>query len=533
MDHQGLIFLRTIFVMVLYNNLSDARRHGIYYTPTHLADFLVKPLINGETISVFDPAYGEGSLLLAAENISSGNSVTRNLAFFGCDRAPVNGLLQHLPSSNLMETDFFDYFSEGKFDVIVMNPPFVRHHLIDREKIEKYQKTIEGICPIKWSSDLWAYFLVKSCLHLNTGGKVGAILPWSFLQAEYAQDIRRWLADNFEEIQLLALSAEYFNDAQERVVLLWLKGYGCHSKSINISFSDHINDSIDYFHLTKEQWQSKTVLHSNNYDITTILDNYINKHKFKKFEEFGNIKIGVVTGADNFFILDEEEASKYGFSEECLVPIFRSSLELTGLSLNGNRPSKKLIILTPQNNEKFKDYILKGVKLRYHLRAHSLRRDPWYCVNQGKVPDAFFPYRTMRIPYMVLNDQGVQCTNSIHRIYFKEELSCCEKKWIQVSMLSVPGQLSIEAYSKTYGSGVLKVEPNSLKNSVGYKSNDESINPIYDKISKLLSLNQKIDAMNIATVFIDDKLNISNELSVMAKSALIELQQRRLERYRK
>ena len=97
-------------------------------------------------------------------------------------------------------------------------------------------------------------------------------------------------------------------------------------------------------------------------------------------------------------------------------------------------------------------------------------------------------------------------------------------------MLSVPGQLSIEANSKTYGSGVLKIEPNSLKSAIGYKSNDESINPTYDKISKLLSLNQKIDAMKIATGFIDSKLNIADELSVTAKSALTELQQRRLER---
>jgi len=65
------------------------------------------PLINGKTTSVFDPAYGEGSLLLAAENIANGDSATRQLAFFGCDRAPINGLLQHLPSSNLMEVDFF------------------------------------------------------------------------------------------------------------------------------------------------------------------------------------------------------------------------------------------------------------------------------------------------------------------------------------------------------------------------------------------------------------------------------------------
>lgn len=515
---------------MVHNNLSDARRHGIYYTPSHLANFLVRPLIKRKAISVFDPAYGEGSLLLAVENITRGNSKIRNVALFGCDRAPVNGLLQHLPSSNLLEIDFFDYSIENKFDVIVMNPPFVRHHLIDHEKRIKYQSMISGICQIKWSSDLWAYFLVKSCLHLKRGGEIGAILPWSFLQAEYAQDIRIWLSDNFKEIQILALGAEYFNDAQERVVLLWLKGYGNQSKSIRISFSTHISDSINYSDITKEQWHARTVFYSSINDIQNILDKYINEHNFENFEQYGNIRIGVVTGADDFFILDEKEARAIGFSKKFLLPIYSSSKEFISLSINGNMPSKYLIILKSNNNEKFKNYILKGIKERYHLRAHSQLREPWYCVDQGKIPDMFFPYRAMQIPYMVRNNKKYQCTNSIHRIYFKEKLSCCEKKWLQISMLSVPAQLSIEAYSKTYGSGVLKIEPGALKNVIVYKRHDLSINTVYDKISKLLSLNQKIDAMCCATEFINEKLKISKELSDKTYAALIELQNRRLRR---
>lgn len=516
--------------MVYYNNLSDARRHGIYYTPSHLANFLVTPLINRKTTSVFDPAYGEGSLLLAAENIAIGNSGDHRLTIFGCDRAPVNGLLQHLPSANLKEADFFDYSSEDKFDVIIMNPPFVRHHLIDREKRKKYQKIITGICPIRWSSDLWAYFLVKSTLHLKKKGSIGAILPWSFLQADYAQDIRVWLAENFEEIKVLALSAEYFNDAQERIVLLWLKGYGRCAKSIRIAFSAHISGAVDYSDLTQEQWKTKKILYSSSNNIQTILDEYSSKHNFKNFEEYGNVKIGVVTGADGFFILDEELVKKYSLPEKYLIPIFSSSKEFTGLFLNGNVPSKKLVMLPVNGSDKFKDYILEGVKSRYHLRAHSLLREPWYCVDQGKIPDAFFPYRAMRIPYIVLNNKETQCTNSIHRIYFNEKISTTEKKWIQLSLLSIPGQLSIEARSKTYGSGVLKIEPSSLKSAIAYKCNDKSINIVYDKVSKLLSLNQKIDAMCRATEFINEKLNISKELSEKAYTVLTELQNRRLER---
>ncbi len=512
------------------NSLSDVRRHGIYYTPSHLADFLVKPLLTKSDLSIFDPAYGEGALLLAVEKTinQNNNLAVRDMELYGCDRTPVNGLLSHLPSSHLVEIDFFDYPLENKFDVIVMNPPFVRHHYLSKDMIKGYKKAIADIYKAKSSSDLWVYFLIKSCLHLKKGGKIGAILPWSFLQAEYAQGIRIWLSDNFKEIQVLALSAEYFDGAQERVILLWLKGYGCSSKTIKASFSKHISDVIKYFDLTKNQWQARTVLYSNQGDIQTILDEYINKYGFKRFEEFGNVKIGVVTGADQFFILNDEDVKKYGFTNKFLIPIYNSSKYFSGLYLNGNKPSKKLVILPPRWAEKFKKYIIDGVKARYHLRAHSQQRDPWYYVNQGEVPDAFFPYRVAQIPYIVLNNQNSQCTNSIHRLYFKEKLSQYEQMWLQLSLLSVPGQLSIEAYSRTYGSGVLKIEPNALKKSLVYKTTDKSITLIYNKISKLLTLNQRVEAMKQATDYLNNKLHISNKLSLNALSMLIEIQDRRM-----
>lgn len=197
--------------------------------------------------------------------------------------------------------------------------------------------------------------------------------------------------------------------------------------------------------------------------------------------------------------------------------------------MNGNKPIKNLIVLPSQGPDNFKDYIIEGVKSRYHLRAHSLLRDPWYSVDQGEVPDAFFPYRISRMPYLVLNERGFQCTNSIHRIFFKEKLSKCEKKWLQISLLSVPGQLSLETYSKIYGS-VLKIEPKSLKNSIAYKSKAQSINSIYNGVSELLMSGQKDEAVRRATDFINKELKIPRKLSLKAHSALTELQNRRLRR---
>ena len=209
-----------------------------------------------------------------------------------------------------------------------------------------------------------------------------------------------------------------------------------------------------------------------------------------------------------------------------MIPIFTSSRELSGLSLNGSRPTKRLLSLARGQCGTYASYIKKGIREKYHMRAHSLRREPWYSVNFGKTPDAFFPYRISNIPYLILNDQGAQCTNSIHRIYFKD-LSEENRKWVQISLLSVPGQLSLEAYSKTYGTGILKIEPKALKKAIVFAGKDSDVGPIYGRISKLLSDNNRVQAMKIATDFVNQKLGIPKKLSNSAYSALRELQKRR------
>jgi adenine-specific DNA methylase len=508
--------------------ICENKKNGIFYTPNPLAKFLVNPLIKNSKQTIFDPAYGDGALLVAAEEALRMRIKGKNSRFqiYGCDRQPVNGRLTHLPRPNLVKQNFFDYSMKNKYDVIIMNPPYIRHHLLSNKDRGKYHELISSRCDIKLTSDLWAYFLIKSVGHLKKTGSIGAILPWGFLQADYAQKIRVWLLDHFEEIKILALSSEYFNGTEERVLLVWLKNYGRKTNSIKISFSKKLEENMTYMELNKKGWQSSPVIVSDHYDIETIIQRYINEYNFIRFGEIAKVRIGVVTGADKFFILPESEAKNKCFPDDQLIPILSSSKEFSDFYLNGKDPLKRLIVFSKKNHDYETNYIKEGEKQGFHLRAHSLLRTPWYNINVGDTPDAFFPYRMTNIPYLMFNNQA-QCTNSIHRIYFGN-LSENEKKWIQVSLLSVPGQLSIERYSKTYGRGVLKTEPEALKNSIVYLSHDPDVNRIYNHVSKLVSLNRKYDSMMMATTFLNKKLNINHAHSDSAVSALMELQNRRL-----
>jgi len=510
------------------DKLEDIRRNGKYYTPKTLAEFLVKPLIRSTTRSVLDPAYGDGALLLAVDKVSHEKGFHPFVQLYGCDKAPVNGLLQMIPASQLVKENFFRYKPEKKFDLVLMNPPYVRHHFMSESAWSLYQKTTTEILQLNSYSDLWAYFLIKATQHLKKSGNIGAILPWAFLQAEYAQNIRVWLANNFGRIKVLALGSNYFDAASERVLLLWLENYGERVEEISYGYSYQIEHEINYYKINKESWEAPAVVVSEKNDIEAILQTYTNSYGFVRFNSLANVRIGVVTGADEFFIVNKNNADELDLPDECLIPILKSFREFEGSNMNGRTLTNMLLLFSKSNSREVQRYLRAGRKKGFHRRSHSVRRKPWYCVNPGEKPDAFFPYRCSHTPYLMINNRNIQCTNSIHRIYFDETVSESQIKWIQLTLLSVPGQLSLEANSRVYGEGVLKIEPRSLSNAIVHKGKGRLSAKDYKHVSKLLATNQKEEAVKLATEIVNDILEIPLDLSDSARIVLAELKNRRL-----
>ncbi len=501
--------------------MKHRKKNGVYYTPPALAEYLAEPLISSSDQTVLDPAYGEGSLLLAAEKIYKEKNLKNTIHIYGCDIKPVNGLLQHLPEANLLKTDFFDFPIERKFQTILMNPPYVRHHIQNEKKVIKYRSSYEGLKILNNSADLWSMFLVKAVSHLQIDGNIGAILPWAFLQADYSKPLRKWLADNFGFIKVVALSDKYFDGADERVIILWLRQFGRKNTSINIAATNNIESPIEISRISIKQWLSDRVSYTSGISPEEILSQFISTYGFTRFSNHADVKIGVVTGAVDHFILTGEQAKNYGIPIKRLIPIITSSKEFPKYLIEGEENLRFLVALKENDHLKFRKFIRNGVENEYNLRSHSKLRDPWYAVRVGNVPDAFFHYRISKIPFLLPNNNHVQCTNAFHRVYFKN-LSSIQQKWIYVSMLSLPAQLSIELLSKTYGRGILKIEPKSLKNAIVLKNDDDCINPVYIKVIKLLSQDKKDEAMAYATEFICEKLKI-NKLLIESSNNLINI----------
>ncbi len=88
----------------------------------------------------------------------------------------------------------------------------------------------------------------------------------------------------------------------------------------------------------------------------------------------------------------------------------------------------------------------------------------------------------------------------------------------------------VRSLFKDYGSGVLKVEPISLKNAIIHKGYKKIRNKVYKEISCALKNNHRAEAVMLATNYINESYDIPPNLAEKINSALIELQNRRLSR---
>lgn len=504
------------------------RENGVYYTPRELSLNLVKPFSECPVpASILDPACGGGSLLSAAKEVFSRRGQGRMPDIYGCDISPNLRELRKLQPKRIWVEDFLELQLNRRFDLVLMNPPYVRHHGIPQRIKEAYNVSVRTSCALPKVSDLWTYFIVRAVELVNDGGSVAAILPWAFLQADYARILRAWLAERFAAIEVMAISSRQFKDAEERIVLVWLRSKGRSAQRITVRNVCSPSQDTPKYSLSWSQWLRSRVMITSSGPVDDVLSLFSNK-EFMPFREVADTRIGTVTGADSFFIVDRQSAIEMGLKEEDYQNILRSLRNVRGLCLNGDCPDKVLMHF-PSKPEmpQIVQYLEKGRKEGIHQRAHCLRRRPWYTIPRLDPPDALFPYRTSHTPYLVLNLPRYLCTNSVHAINWRK-LNRRQIEWVQVSLLSAPGQLSLEAHAKTYGSGVLKIEPNSLGSALVTIGGDRLPRKLYKQIDELLVSNKRDEASGIATDVVQNLCGIDSKTMQICKSVLQELRQRRL-----
>jgi adenine-specific DNA-methyltransferase len=179
----------------------DPRLTGRFYTPPGVADLVLELARRGPGDTVWDPTCGEGVFLRCARR--RGHPAAR---LFGTDldgdalgRVGVEGAtLQAVDVFKLEPSDL------PPMDAIVGNPPFVRVERLDpgyRAWVQGRVAEGLGFAPPA-QADLSTLVLLHCARFLADGGRLAFVLPATFLEADSAAPVRRWL---LEELGLRAV----------------------------------------------------------------------------------------------------------------------------------------------------------------------------------------------------------------------------------------------------------------------------------------------------------------------------------------
>ncbi len=472
---------------------ADRNRMGQFATPTALAremlTFGVSLLPSDAPVRFLDPGIGTGSFYSALRSIASADRIERAEGFeidaHYC--LPAQQLWAGAPLK-IHLADFTTAQPPGadaeRFNLVICNPPYVRHHHISREHKRRLQDAVTRVCGLRTSglTGLYCYFLLLSHEWLAQGGVGGWLVPSEFMDVNYGKAVKRYLLNEVTLLRIHRYDPEdvQFEDALVSSAVIWLRNDKPPADhAIDFTFggslaSPHLSRMVRSEALSRESKWTR-------FPVSTArpVANRIT------LGDLFTIKRGVATGSNDFFILSRSRIEEGGLPIECFKPILPSPRHLPQGEVAADAQQNPLVepqlflleCRLPEGDirERYPalwQYLQSGkpeVAQRYLCR----HRNPWYA-QEHRPPAPFIctyigrrngangrPFR------FILNHSRATAANVYLLLYPKPLLArelaadagLAHRIWERLNRI---GPEALVAEGRVYGGGLHKLEPSEL-----------------------------------------------------------------------
>jgi len=459
------------------------RQLGAYYTPDRVAQILVRWALHGRPGHILDPSFGGCSFLRASVEIIQGLGASHIGTYVhGVDvdeGAQVHAeqlVALGVPAENLIIDDFFAVephrFAPILFDAVVGNPPYVRHHWFrNAVRTRAIEATRQAGVEMDGRAGSWAYFVIHALRFLRPGGRLAFVLPGAVLQAKYADHVLAAVESRFARVQLVRLRERIFQDTHEESVILLASGCGGVAQQSYVSEATTVEDlntllanhmPINEIRGDDGNWRESLLTRP----VQSLWRELQQHADLRPLGELARLRIGVVTGANGFFVRSAMEADLLRCPDVALqLLVSRGGWLKTArwtrndqAAIDRTSAASRLLVVHPQATLDGRLAILVADAERQgvHERHKCGQRMPWYALVDVAVPDAFLAYMGKTWPRLTLNDAHASCTNAIHRVWWKDK---APKEAAIIGSWTSIFALGAELYGRSYGGGVLKVEP--------------------------------------------------------------------------
>ena len=331
---------------------SEQKSTGSHYTPPALAEFVAKEMLklwkppeNTRNINVFDPALGDGELLLAV--LKNLQEMEVNLSVSGYEtnkpemlaaKKRIKGQFPKVAiefhnrdflaqsAGCFSQPDLFQSRRPEQFDLVISNPPYVRTQVMGAKKSQDIARQFG----LAGRVDLYYAFIVAIAQYIHPEGILGIIVSNRFMTTRSGETVRARIKEMYEVEHIWDLGDTKLFEAAVLPAVLMLKPKTSGKPSITAKFTSiYASDPVKrarncespikalrrsgyvktksngYFRVLKGELDSGR-RPEDIWRITTKESrewlNRVRRNTAATFKDLGKIRVGVKTTADRVFI---------------------------------------------------------------------------------------------------------------------------------------------------------------------------------------------------------------------------------------
>lgn len=444
--------------------VSRKARGGIY-TPPPVAAYLAEWAVRRPGDRVLEPSCGDGVFVAAAADRFAGlgsANLHGRLVGIERDRGEAAKAQAAVPAAHIRAESFFALAPAdlGPFDAVIGNPPYIRYHrFTGDERAGALARAADAGVPLSNLASSWAHFVAHAGSFLTPGGRLALVLPGELLHTDYAAPVRSWLLRRFGSVRIIAFDRAAFPDAQIDAVLLLASDDGTEGLRI-----ERVRDVAalrgapcgsardDLGRAAPLRWSSSV-----DAEAHALYEREAARAGARRLGDFAKVDIGVVTGANAFFILAPDEARALRLPKGVLLPIVRSATATPGLVATRGATERLLWLPDGVGGKAVARYLAEGERRGIPGGYKCRTRTPWYRVPLPRArPQAFLPYMHHHVPRLIVNRARAWSTNLLHAVHLGP--GAPDARALSAAMLSSLTLLSAEIEGRAYGGGVLKTE---------------------------------------------------------------------------
>lgn len=460
---------------------------GQFSTPYKLAcqivDYALQSFPDENDIEMIEPACGTGVFFSAMESALGPQHIKGSVGY-------ELDLLYQKPSADLWRShgveikcaDFLKQEPDRQFRLLIANPPYTRHHHIPSEMKHYLQAAVKNNTGLTISglAGLYCYFILLSTTWLVKDGLACWLIPSEFMDVNYGEAVRRFLLEKVDLLRIHRFNENdlQFDDALVTSSVVFFRNSPPSVNPVAFTYSGTIGNPESSYSVAKaclakeKKWNH----------FFKPQDSQSSAYS-EVLGDFFEVKRGIATGCNDFFIVGEDTISRYEIPEDYLTPILPSPrlLKTDRIASDNGKPlldnplflfsSDEDLNTIRQKHPLVAKYIDKGVSDGVNESYICSRHNPWYSCEKRLPAPFVIPYmgrnnKSGRMFRFILNESKAIATNGYLLLYPKKEYAYLFKSrqllldiWKQLNNIPVE---SFERQGRFYGGGLHKLEPREL-----------------------------------------------------------------------